>query len=849
MNNHHKLFSLTALSIIIAGFSHIMANDSLWVKFTNPSNESRTKVWWFHGETATTEEGIDADLAAFKEKGVGGVVFYDQVHGKGEGAFPSMSADWWNALKHAALKAKELGLTFEVAASNGYVTGGPWITPQLAMKQTEFFDTVIHVAHRMEIKVPLKKPSRNFVDIATVVFPSQPCHGTITIGTPEIKLSENDTIIYLELPSLTAVNGISYTLSARGKGSTGSMNIPGHPQQRYFGAGYIDYPPIGELETSTDGVTWVKAVELLPMENNIGNKSRRRTISFPEVSGNRFRLSLHDWKGDDDRYKSISLSNVTLYTHDIVDNLETQSGLRTEVTYPHQCGGNKGAIDRNSIIDATRMMNDSVLSIELDSGDWHVVRFGYRPTGAKAKHGRKNLLGLEADVMSAEAANVHFDNYFKPICDTLACIGAKPTGMCMDSHEAGTQNWTYGFEDTISNACGYNITDWIPAFAGYIVDSRESTDRFFLDFRKLIGKTIADNYYGTFAKRCSDEGVDFTSQAMLNINNDNIASRGKADKPQGEFWAYQKNGNYDCLDAASAAHLYGHPIASAEAFTDTPYDTSWDELLRIANIAYCRGINEFVVCASSYQPMIDVKYDDSQSLHPYIFHRLNPDWETSGHFWDYQARCTQMLREGSPVIDLAVYIGEDTPTKTFAYKLPDIPEGYNFDVVNHDALINLISVKDGKITVTGGQSYNALIVPGRTFLSSAASKKIAELENNGAIIVRCPQSELPADDESEIINNRLNDCGIAPDLNIASANEPDDKILFFHRQTPDTDIYFVYNHSSHPTMQWLNPRSSHNDVEVWHPATMSREKADVDNQGNLNLQLQPYESAFIVMTK
>ena len=58
------------------------ADNGLWQKFCNPADEARTKVWWFHGETETTEAGIDADLEAFKEKGVGGVVFYDQVHSK-----------------------------------------------------------------------------------------------------------------------------------------------------------------------------------------------------------------------------------------------------------------------------------------------------------------------------------------------------------------------------------------------------------------------------------------------------------------------------------------------------------------------------------------------------------------------------------------------------------------------------------------------------------------------------------------------------------------------------------------------------------------------------------------------
>ena len=130
----------------MATMASVAADDALWQRFASPSDEARTKVWWFHGETETTEEGIDADLEAFKEKGVGGVVFYDQVHGDAAGAFPSMSPKWWRMLKHAARKARQLGLTFEVAASNGYVSGGPWITPELGMRKTAMVDTVVTVA-------------------------------------------------------------------------------------------------------------------------------------------------------------------------------------------------------------------------------------------------------------------------------------------------------------------------------------------------------------------------------------------------------------------------------------------------------------------------------------------------------------------------------------------------------------------------------------------------------------------------------------------------------------------------------------------------------------------------------
>lgn len=62
--------------------------EQAWKEFANPQDSTRTKVWWFHGETETTREGITADLEAYKRGGVGGVVYYDQAHGKGEMPFP-----------------------------------------------------------------------------------------------------------------------------------------------------------------------------------------------------------------------------------------------------------------------------------------------------------------------------------------------------------------------------------------------------------------------------------------------------------------------------------------------------------------------------------------------------------------------------------------------------------------------------------------------------------------------------------------------------------------------------------------------------------------------------------------
>ena len=211
--------SLIAAAAVVAS-SAAWATGELWNGFVNPDDQSRTKVWWFHGETETTEEGIDADLEGFKEAGIGGVVFYDQTHGNQEGACPALSPRWWETLRHAALRARELGLTFAMASTNGYVAGGPWITPDLSMKKI--------VTLR-----PGEPRPEGFVALATVAVPvisGEDFTDTLMVSD-RITLLNNETLqLAVDFGRPKEVRTISYTARPRGKGAYGSMHIPGPPQ-------------------------------------------------------------------------------------------------------------------------------------------------------------------------------------------------------------------------------------------------------------------------------------------------------------------------------------------------------------------------------------------------------------------------------------------------------------------------------------------------------------------------------------------------------------------------------------------------------------------------------------------
>lgn len=208
-------------------------------------------------------------------------------------------------------------------------------------------------------------------------------------------------------------------------------------------------------------------------------------------------------------------------------------------------------------------------------GKWLIMRFAQVPTGGSIKHGRKNLLGLECDKMSVQAAEIQFSNYFKPILDTIRASGATVSGMAMDSHEAGAQNWTDNFLTEFESRRGYSLFSYLPVLWGRVVESTEVSTKVLYDVRRTIADLIADNYYATFQRLCSKEGVKFTAQATGNalcIVSDPIQAKSKVEIPQGEFWILHPDGNYDIKECSSSAHLYGKHIASGEAFTGALYN-------------------------------------------------------------------------------------------------------------------------------------------------------------------------------------------------------------------------------------------------------------------------------------
>ena len=79
-------------------------------------------------------------------------------------------------------------------------------------------------------------------------------------------------------------------------------------------------------------------------------------------------------------------------------------------------------------------------------------------------------------------------------------------------------------------------------------------------------------------------------------------------------------------------------------------------------------------------------------------------------------------------------MGDQLPQSIENPVISDLPFGYSGQACNDDALMNMISVRNGKLFLPGGLEYNLLILPANRLIELATLDRIADLVKNGAVI-------------------------------------------------------------------------------------------------------------------
>ncbi|OHB68065.1 MAG: hypothetical protein A2V70_18905 [Planctomycetes bacterium RBG_13_63_9] len=287
--------------------------------------------------------------------------------------------------------------------------------------------------------------------------------------------------------------------------------------------------------------------------------------------------------------------------------------LAVRATYPEFPSG--AIIPRDGVIDLTdRLADDGRLTWEVPPGQWTILRFGRRSTGANTRPAPQPALGLESDKFDSAALDTHFEAFVGKL---LRTIGPRPvdrtsgwTMLHIDSWEMGAQNWTAGFRAEFQRRRGYDPLPYLPAMTGRVVESLEVSERFLWDLRLTAQELVIENHAEHLKRLGRRHGFGLSIEPYDMNPTSDMTLGGVADVPMCEFWSrgHGFDSAFSCHEAVSVAHTLGRPIVAAEAFTAgsseawTLYPANMKEQ---GDWALCTGINRIVFHRYAHQPWLD----------------------------------------------------------------------------------------------------------------------------------------------------------------------------------------------------------------------------------------------------
>jgi hypothetical protein len=841
--------NLLAMTVALSALNSFAASDELQRNFASPPDATKPRCYWYWMDGHITKEAITKDLEAMRRLGIGegyiGVISGQSGMPADENAPLALSDEWWAFIEHAVREGGRLGVDIGLFNSPGWSqSGGPWVQPDQAMRYVVLPETRLTGPQQFEGKLPA--PDGAFQDVAVLAFPVPAGEGEYATET-----TRTPTSVTFEMAS---------PFTAR------SLTV--HPIKKVKVS--------AELQVSDDGQHYrtIKtfAIDRHNLEINVGPVPLAPiVVSFSATTARHFRLT---FSGECElgaihispaaRVESIAEKSMIKMFQDPLPPFDFYS-------WPQQAEPeSKGlTIHSGAVIDLSgRMDADGTLRWDVPAGEWIVVRTAMTPTGTKNSPSPPEATGLEVDKMNRDALKVHFDSYVGDLLNRIPA--AERTAwkhVVADSYEMGPQNWTDGFSKDFRKRYGYDPMPWLPVLTGRVVGSADQSNRFLWDLRRAVADRVALDYVGGLRDLCNQHGLKMwlENYGHWGFPGEFLKYGGFCDEISGEFWVTGTLGSIELRDAASAAHIYDKPIVWAEAFTGGPafVNTPRDFKAR-GDWAFCEGINQFVLHVMIQQPWEDRKPGINAPWGT-EFNRHNTWFDYAQPWVDYLRRCSVLLQTGTPVADVAYFIGEDAP-KMAGTCDPPLPAGYDFDYINADVIENKLKVKDGRFVLPNGVSYGLLVLPQSETMRPALLKRIKKLVDGGGAILgpkpnRSPSMEdFPkcdatvrklADalwDEGRVLTG-TDLSGVLAQLEVAPDVVCPEDVLWKHRRDGDSDIYFVSNQRYEPRKVNVTFRAIGSAPELWRADSGRIESVpyeEHDGRTSLTLDFEPAGSLFVM---
>jgi len=786
-----------------------------------------------------------------------------------------MTPGWQDAFRFTTKLADSLHLEMAIAGSPGWSeSGGPWVRPEDGMKKILWTETRVK-GGASNIKLPqpegitgpfqnipmqpgfgetsdVSKLPKFYKDVAVVAFKLPGTDKSLTdLGATVTssggnfslqQLTDGDlsTTVLLPRDSAKGFGWIQFAFSQSQTIKAITMVGGGNPGVFGFGA---DAKDSRKLEASDDGVNYRLVSVIWP------GAILQQTIAIPPTTAKYFRVTIKNPPPPVDMGAAFGFSagpvkdpggtaiaEICLHTADVINHFEEKDAfapvgdLNTKTT-----ANSNDVVASDDIVDLTNKMNaDGTLNWTAPSnGEWKILRLGYSLLGITNHPASAEATGPEVDKLDPVAVKKYFENYLDQYKSATGGLMGSKGGlqyMITDSWEAGAQNWTANLPAEFQKRRGYSIIPWLPVLTGEIVQSSDASEKFLCDFRKTLGEMVAEYHYDALTKILAEHGMKRYTESHEDgraLIADGMDVKRTAAIPMSALWTPnpfinqndQTKHTVDIRESASVAHIYGQNLVAAESLTALGIGgTAWayypENLKPSVDLELASGLNRFVIHCSPHQP-VDDKIP-GLGLGPFgQWFTRHETWAEQAIVWTaYLSRSSYMLQQGKFVADVVYFYGEDNNiTNLFGKKPPAIPEGYNYDYINADALIHLLSVKNGKLITPSGMSYRLLVLDSNAVrMSLAVLKKINALVKAGATVtgVRPTTTLGLSDDKNEFdrlvsetwassntkvtegksVSDVLNAMKVKPDFSYTKPH-PDTRVLYVHRKTNERDIFWV----------------------------------------------------------
>ncbi len=915
--------------IILANCSGPLRNSDLEDGFRNPPESARPRVWWHWMGGNVSWEGAKADMDWMIRIGIAGLQCFHAGMGQGPSSaivddyYPYMSEGWKDAFAKSAAYADSLGLELGTAASPGWSeTGGPWVTPEDGMKKMSYAVTYVEGGEPFTGVLNHPPTTTGVYQTSTAGSGHQRGAGE---GAPQ--LYEDQKVLAFQIsedailpaPVLTSSGGsINESALSDGFYNDPGVSLPAAEEEGGISWVQFDYskpvtvrglvlstpvrgPVLFKLESSNDGVNWTDSGA------DIRGGSVVRTNSVDNVNARYFRLvsikqppapprGWSRWGGQTPPPPEVvDITELSLLGTATVHSFELKAAFFSEFSssgyfqLPSGSAGTDAAIKTADVLDLTdRLHEDGTLSWTPPAGQWIVLRIGYSLTGAQNRPAAPEATGLEVDKLDPEAVKRYMDTYISMYREAAnGLVGEHGLNAIMfDSWESGYANWSPLILEGFERLRGYDPVPWLPALTGYVVESPDESDKFLWDWRRTIQQLLKENHYDYLTNYLHDIGMiryGEAHEAGFATMGEGMEMKQSADIPMGAMWLEHEpgyiEGNYfnDNQESASVAHIYGQNIAATESFTGGPgYGTAPWDLKTTADAILLTGSNRFVIHTSAHQP---ITRGPGMTLGVGQMFSRNETWAEQAKVWiDYLSRASYMLQAGKAANDIAVFYGEESSmTAIYGSSYPDIPEGYRYDYVSSDALLNKLSVKGGDITTESGMNYKAVYFgQGTRRVTLPVLEKVLEMVQDGAVLIGTrpegspslsddpaeveavldilwPGAEVTTGGRGRVFNSKdveaaLNEIDLAPDFTYTRPME-DSQVMFIHRKLSKGDIYFLANRVDREEEIEASFRVTGYKPELWDPATGAMSPASYEFDGdrtNVAVPLDRFGSVFVV---